>query len=419
MEYKNRHSNNFNWWLIIIFLFPLYLYAIEGNEPEAQLELVSPEIKQKELDTTKIIMPKHLFETYINSKYGNTEYGREYGLALGSKKINKSFELKAEKVEDKSLMGGNIGITNIGRNNLTELKTKAFAYSVENEWYKNCIFDLNEEICMGNNILKTSGSFLYENEVLCEEMVLLGRNLKKRIFIGAGISIPYSTPVIQINWNVNDKLVINSIYNSKKVTTTMENMYITQRNLIIDPDLNHERYSSTAEIKFLFGNNLNTGIKYSEIENKIDFIQIGDSLKPINIYNTIDKWDFNLNFVVLRFRDTISFEYMPTKSNYYLPKLFGKNILAISIPYDIQLNIESKYAGERMVYKYTGERTYHFSHPTYTLPDYWIYNMVIAKEFKNITVWGKISNLTNTKYEILKEVDGYGTSVEAGIKVNI
>ncbi|MFA5031827.1 MAG: hypothetical protein WC614_02305 [bacterium] len=420
--------NNFNWCFMIIFLLPVCLYAIEGNEPEAQLELVSPEIKQKELDTTKIIIPKHLFETYINFKYGNTEWGKEYGLNLGSKKINKSFDLKAEKVEDKSLIGGNIRLNHIGSNNLTEFNTKAFAYSLNNEWYKNCIFDLNEKIFMGNNILKTSGSLLYENEALWDAIILFGRNIKEKIFIGVGISAPYILPAIQINWNVNCNLVINSSYNSKKATNTNEDIYILQPYSKVNPGLRNENYMSAIKIKFLFANNVNTEFEYKQVENGIYFRQINDSLEPVNIgFYKLNKWNWDLSFIVSKFKEKVSLEYMPTKPDYYLPfpdfgreRIFamysipefsGKNFLAISIPYGIELGMESKYMGKRgMYYAYlVGD----------TLPEYWIHNMVIAKEFNNITIWGEISNLTNTKYEIIKGLDGYGTSVEAGIKINI
>ncbi|MDD2889972.1 MAG: hypothetical protein PHE49_04945 [bacterium] len=447
MEYKNRHLyqttnkelsklSQLSWCLIIIILllcivelFPVCLYAIEGNEPEAKLELISPEIKQKELDTTKIVIPEHFFETYGEVKYGNTEYGKEYGLALGSKKIDKFFELKAEKVEDKSLIGGNIERNHIGSNNLTEFKTKAFVYNLNNEWYKNCMFDLNEEVVRGKNIFKTSGSLLYEKEVLWDAMVLLGRNIKEKIFIGAGVCMPYIAPAIQINWNVNDKLVINSIYNSKKVTNTNEDIYILHPYIKVIPNLLHENYLSTAKIEFLFVNNVNTTIEYKQVENKIYFCQINDFLEPVNLnfYKKLNKWNWNLSFMASKFRDTVSCEYIPTKPDYYfsstpyfgrpknfaiysIPEFSGKNFLAISIPCGIELGIESKYMGKRDVY---------YSCPDYISPDYWLHNMVIAKEFRNIKVWGKISNLTNTKYEIIKGIDGYGASIEAGIKLSI
>lgn len=403
-------SGGFFYLLILSLLisFPFPTYAVEGNNPKLRLDLIPPEVKAKDLDTTKLPMPD-LFGLFFTSKYGYTDYGKEYKLAFQKEGVNNSIGIGIIGIDDclsyrctaccvrKANVSANLGLRKIGKNTVLETEMKANEYKINQQNYNNYTANFGGTFFGSQNILKTEISVMYEDELLWDAMLMLARNPINDVFAGIGICMPYIAPAVQLNWNVNNKVTVNALYKHKEVTSTFEEMYLTQPYIEVNPNLKHETYS-IAMIKLIFGKNVEISGAYKYAVNALDFIH---PTYPGNMEKT-DKWESEIGFNLNRLENKTSFEYVPS-SKYYTPKLKVKNILAFLFPYGIEMKMENQYIGERST----------------NLTDYFLYGLVIAKKFRHLDVWLKGSNLTNTKYYIVDYTEGYGPAFQAGIKFRI
>ncbi|MCK4352812.1 hypothetical protein KAW65_05325 [candidate division WOR-3 bacterium] len=419
MGFKNHHFEI----IISCFLFsvfcPLSSLAVEGLEPVPEFELKPPEVKEESL---KIGDPDSFYIFSVSPHIGKNELGKLTELKISwHPKINNSFDFNFLNIDDRYSIGCGAGIRGIGINSIVELEGEAKRYKIQEKWQNLYLINSSVALYKKNMLLKTLFSSYYEDKLLWDAGLLFGRTIAQQLFMGLGISVPKIAPFIKINWLLNNALSINILHRSKTVTRTLENVYMNQPYVMLNPDLELETFKSLSQIKFIF-NNLTIGITHKEIENIIFWYQFGTHVEPIND-KKLHEWEGSVNLKWQKIKSEMSFKYKHLKTsrltpkcilNTFLPTILFINTLEIPLSQDIGIGFGSKYTLQRTVYSsiYAG---YPARGPI--LFDYWLFSFSISKKIKNLRFWLKVNNLTNTKYEIIKGVDGPGTSIEGGFKI--
>ncbi len=411
---------------------PTSLGAVEGNEPVPELELPLPELEETlkiwQSDTFRCTSSKiHFPDFYLGLKFGESELGEGYNIKIGGcTGINNSFTAQFLEIEDRTSLGAGIEIRTIGTKSILEVDVKTDRYNVGTRhivplqalYLANSSLSFYQEA----NVFKLLTSACYESEALWDLGVLWGRKMWEPLFIGIGISAPIVAPFVQMNWKVNDLLSINLSHRSKKVTSPLESIYMNQPYVVLNPDLKHERWSSFSDIKFLLGDNVNIELSHKWIENTICWEHRwwlpDSSVLPVN-KDKLQEWKGKIDFELQKIKNEVSFEYkhlkhyspyIPPLLHTFIPTISFINVLEVSLFHNISIGIESKYNRKKFVFS---------SWDWGTMSDYWLFSLELSKKLRNWELWIKINNLTNTKYEIIKLVDGPGKCIQAGFNIEM
>ncbi|MBI4721390.1 MAG: hypothetical protein HY769_00015 [Candidatus Stahlbacteria bacterium] len=404
------------------------LFAVEGNEPVPLLELPPPTVEE---ETLKITSPYKFPCLSLWIEGGKNELGKVYEVRLnGSPGINESFAMRGLKIEDKILYAGKGEKRFIGSRSITEIDARAGAYKISDSWNEFGIVNSAISLYLGENIFKLFGSGCYESEYIWDFGVLWGRSFGESVFAGVGISGPhYLTPMVQINWMPSRELSINISHRSKEVTNTFDSLYMYQPYVIQNSELEHERWNSLSTINFNFQNKVTMELTHKEIENIIYWNMFTPNVMPLN-GGKHHKLGAKLELLLLKIplkipleipqqaglqagmkvKNIASVEYLflrPLTLNlyYFIPSVLFANTLSIFLPAQIEVGLENKYVKN----EYFGS----------SMSDYWLFSLKGAKKVNKIEFWGRINNLTNTKYEIIPGRDGPGTCFQIGVELTL
>lgn len=394
----------------IFFLFPTVVYAIEGNEPSLELELLPPEVKFKEFPEESLKIPEVKIPSFsIYSQFGKGKFGEEYEVKITRNNVNNALALQFIKIEDKINFDSKIEGRKIGRFNITEIGMEFRGGSprrckieacLGDDWHANATLDLNERIFIGENVLKILGSCLYESEFIGDYAILPGRKLRENLFTGIGISGPRLAPFIQIN-GFMDNFLFSISHRSKKVTETFYNIYVKYPWGCYS-DVNDEYWNSVSAIRAEI-QNMSVELNYKEIGDAIFWRVYGDFIEPVNRGEDYE-FEARTKLQLWKFKITSFLKHRERESNEYLYSLFPgillNNRLDISCPYDIKISLENEYGKERE-----------------PLSDYSLFSITVAKRFGYLNLWCKVNNFTNTEYEIIKGIRGGKSCVQGGVEI--
>ncbi|MCK4307772.1 hypothetical protein KAW50_06075 [candidate division WOR-3 bacterium] len=414
----------------LYFLLSTSLYAVEGNEPVPELELPVLEVKISEdslQDREEVAQFLHFPQFSLGLEFGESELGEGYNIEIGGYTgINNSFAAQFLEVDDKSSFGAGTELRVIGRQSIVEIDAETRRYKIGDGYWEN-LYLANSSISLylGENVFKILASSCYESETLWDIGVLWGKRFLEPLFMGVGISAPIVAPFVQMDWRVNDFFSINISHRSKTVTRPLENIYMNQLYVVQNPGLKHEHWNSLSEVEFLFGENINIGFSHKLIENIIYWSHPYhfhprniEAIKPINGGKHCE-WGGGISLGWQKIKNTTSLKFIPLKIHpnppkcifhTFLPTISFVNSLEISLPYEMGIKLESKYIEKKF---------YLAGMDVGTMFDYWLFSFGFSKKLKNWELGVKINNLTNTKYQIIRWVEGPGRCIQAGFNIRM
>jgi hypothetical protein len=409
-------------YFVISLLFPVYLCAVEGKDPIPEIKLLRPELKEEEVEIAAV----QKFPRYcIEAEFGEDELGEGYKIQLrGEPGINDALHGRFLKLDDKLSLGGGMEKRVISSWSLAEVDVRAGAYKIEDDWAERGMVHGAASLYWGENVVKMLASGSHESEFVWDAGILWGRSLWESVFVGLGISGPrYITPLVQINWPVNQSLLVTVSHRSKEVTGTLDSVYMNQPHVVQNPHLEHEQWNALSTVEFTFLDLLTVGITYKEIENAICWHPIGPGestgfVEPVNGGKLADLSGY-IDIEWKGIENHVSYDHRPFCNNMFRcqnscycssPKLFTQT--QISFSHDIRIGIGGNYVGERTIF--------HWSRcPPRVMQDYWLLSISFSKKLSNMDFWVGANNVINTDYEIVPGVWEQGCHLQAGINITL